>query len=672
MDLLVDSGSTTLAIPLATCSAANGCPNFLNRFVAGPQTVVTTNGMLFLSRSVETSPTFWESAAVSGRYGDGSRWTGFEIQDMASFGGGAPSVPVTFAGIATATGFFNVVDQPCNHYTAHVFDGIIGMAFPQLAMGNTTSILHSTLRAMFPENSGLLDATGRMFAHQLCSKNGKLWIGGVDDSFMLASPPTLNSAMPRIAWINVTRELYWDTKVVDVSVNGVSIGLATEQFDRLSIFDSGTTLTSIPQAVFNAVARTIRQSQVWRDAFGVVDLADPFGSLNSCPSASSTYDESELDQLLPTISFTLHAHPSQASAWSNYSSSASTLPTSPRGSVQYNSSTGTVTFTLPPINGYLLVRKFTDSFTGRHTSYYCSGLGYHPDFDEFIFGWTTLTHFITIYDIANDRIGLSPTTSCSNPGVGTWSISEWSSCDIYCTQHRSVQCLGSNGDRLDDGNCGNDESPTAVQPCALQGCVVGRGISVAPNTSSLPLGKTLFSVLMALIAAIVLIIVMMYVFRHRIKLCTDHLFPTDARVEAAEQAQLDADERAHAMPPTLIVHQLEDGTHIIVEQPQEPMQQSSPTAGGDRASSPFFSEKSTSSVDIRIVSPPPNPFAPTPHEHDDDDSESISRATDSQDYFIRPPPQLHFSYHFDDNGDLVAYYDPSASAATFHPDVEWS
>jgi hypothetical protein len=151
---LVDTGSTTLAMPGTDCTTCQ-------------QAGVTAT----YTPSTQGTNTMGSATALYdvGELG----WTGMIWNDSFQIDGTAPAVQIAFAAIDTETNFFNPIS--CDTATGMVdgsSQGILGFSTDEALVRGTTSFLDLLATAGLPNE----------FAMRLCHFGGSMWFGGYDPS----------------------------------------------------------------------------------------------------------------------------------------------------------------------------------------------------------------------------------------------------------------------------------------------------------------------------------------------------------------------------------------------------------------------------------------------------------------------------------------------------------
>lgn len=252
--VLVDTGSSTTAIAGSSCTTCGGADPV---YIPGP----TAQN---------------QHRVVTAVYGSGS-WTG-----------GTYSDEVSFAGFSTTRLIFGVVDSASNFFVkafcqhawnkANTYQGILGLAYPSLAVGNTQAYIDS---------AGL-----QVFAIQVCLNSGRLWLDGFDDTYFNTSA---------LQYTPIIQELWYVVSMTDVSVNSGSIGHVSY---GTVLVDSGTSLFILPTLPYAALVTSLLSnpniatyfSAGFFDNGGCITLPDPIPAF---PTMELTLDGARL--VMPAI-----------------------------------------------------------------------------------------------------------------------------------------------------------------------------------------------------------------------------------------------------------------------------------------------------------------------------------------------------------------------------------
>lgn len=329
VELLVDTGSTTLAV------ASNACINCdtISRYTPG-DTAVNLN------------------APIAGSYLDGSGWSGSTYRDIVAMG--SLSITLTFATIeASLGGFF--YPTPCLAFTptsAPNYDGIIGLAYESVALGQTQSFFDQ-LRSHGHLDKGIMSM-------QFCVFTGQLTMGGLNAS-------VVNDT--KIFWTPIVQQTYYVVRLQALVMNGYA-GWYAAGSNVGAIIDSGTSGMLLPSAMIVWINYVLSNNAAWVSVFGPSYWTD-----GVCRTVDG--GEGTIRRLSPQL---------------------------PPMYVQLDG----VTVPISVINGLVI-----PIVTGSGTTYWCPGV-FESDF--IVLGWGFMNQYVTIFDIDNSRVGFySPIgTACSN------------------------------------------------------------------------------------------------------------------------------------------------------------------------------------------------------------------------------------------------------------------
>lgn len=200
--VIFDTGSSNLWVPSSKCSWFNLACRLHHRYSAGRSSTYKVNGTKFAIQ-----------------YGTGSL-SGFFSEDVLTWGG----IPVPHQTFGEA------VSQPGLTFVTAKFDGILGMGFPNIAVGGALPPFNNMMQQDLVEEPVFSfwlnrDPTG--------AQGGELVLGGVDPKHYTGDH----------TWVPVTREGYWQFKMDSMSLPG-SQGLCAG--GCAAIADTGTSLLAGP------------------------------------------------------------------------------------------------------------------------------------------------------------------------------------------------------------------------------------------------------------------------------------------------------------------------------------------------------------------------------------------------------------------------------------------
>eukprot|EP00966_Prymnesium_polylepis_P097559 2259968-Prymnesium_polylepis.1 len=168
-----DTGSSNLWLPSSSCT---NCPSTASAYDSSASSTYVANG---------------ESFSI--QYGSGS-CSGFLSQD--TFSVGSFSTDVTFAEVTSES----------SQFESSKFDGLLGLAFPSIAVDSVTPIVQQLIAA------SQLSADVFDFYLQDETGTGELSIGATDSSLYTVS----------IYYAAVTSETYWEAGLTSIAVTGTS------------------------------------------------------------------------------------------------------------------------------------------------------------------------------------------------------------------------------------------------------------------------------------------------------------------------------------------------------------------------------------------------------------------------------------------------------------------
>ncbi|XP_074119143.1 pepsin B [Sminthopsis crassicaudata] len=222
--VLFDTGSSNLWVPSTYCQS-QACSNH-NRFNPGGSSTFRSGGQTFTLS-----------------YGSGSLTVvlGYDT--------------VTVQNIVVSNQEFGLSEsEPANPFYYSDFDGILGMAYPAMAVGNSPTVMQSMLQ------QGQLSEPifSFYFSRQPTQQyGGELILGGVD--------PQLYSG--RISWAPVTQEVYWQIGIEEFAIGNQATGWCSQGCQ--AIVDTGTFLLAVPQQYMNAFLQATGAQQAQNGDFVV-------------------------------------------------------------------------------------------------------------------------------------------------------------------------------------------------------------------------------------------------------------------------------------------------------------------------------------------------------------------------------------------------------------------
>ncbi|XP_009463895.1 PREDICTED: gastricsin [Nipponia nippon] len=165
-----------------------------------------------------------------------------------SYGSGALTVvlgydTVTIQSIVVTNQEFGLSsNEPTLPFYYADFDGILGMAYPSLAVGGTPTVL----QGMLQQNQLTQPVFSFYFSRQpTYSYGGELILGGVDNRFFHGD----------IAWAPVTQELYWQVALNEFAIGQSATGWCSQGCQ--AIVDTGTFQVTVPQQYLSSFLQAL-------------------------------------------------------------------------------------------------------------------------------------------------------------------------------------------------------------------------------------------------------------------------------------------------------------------------------------------------------------------------------------------------------------------------------
>ncbi|KAL4658107.1 cathepsin D-like [Arapaima gigas] len=211
--VLFDTGSSNLWVPSIHCSFLDIACWFHHRYDSRQSSSYVKNGTKF-----------------SIKYGRGSL-TGFLSQDV-----------VSLAGLmVTGQQFGEAISQPGIVFAVAHFDGVLGMGYPSISVGQVTPFFDSAMAAkLLPQNV----FSFYMNRDPKAAVGGELMLGGIDKKYYQGE----------LHYVNITRKAYWQIKM-----DGVAVGsqLTLCKGGCQAIVDTGTSLIVGPALEVRALQKAI-------------------------------------------------------------------------------------------------------------------------------------------------------------------------------------------------------------------------------------------------------------------------------------------------------------------------------------------------------------------------------------------------------------------------------
>lgn len=248
--VLVDSGSSNLAIATRRCSCAGVSPVY--------------NGSLV------------ESSSLSIQYGSGSL-SGKVIENL--------DFNATSNLQITSMNLMGITAEDTFFQCGNLNQGILGLAYPYLSVGNLP-ILPTVLNTEANVPDG--------FALQLCAflpgmenanKTGNMWYGGYDSSFVSG----------QMKYMKVVNKEWFNIQINSVSMGGSRISLPDSLNSPLSLVDSGTTQILVnTQNNYDAILEVFISSDmmIWDPSVSPTDIVYFWAGYITIPSGYYTVNTS--------------------------------------------------------------------------------------------------------------------------------------------------------------------------------------------------------------------------------------------------------------------------------------------------------------------------------------------------------------------------------------------
>ena len=273
LSVLLDSGSTTVAVAAKSCTACGVASTY----------------------DASTGTNLGGRARAS--YIDGTGWSGMLYSDNVSLGPLnsplTPTTPLKFAAI-TAVVDNNKLNPPrkffspsadCGDGNLIAFEGIFGLGPDSLLVSGTTGFLTSLVAG-----KGLAyDA----FAMQLCDVGGNLMLGGYATNTVSEQP----FFVPMLAPDN--KLTHYSMNISGLSVGGISIGLNSSQATTVTV-DSGSNCFVVPTATYESIYKALYADRKMNEYFDVELLQTGY-----CVLPAQSADRKTLDAVLPKLKFML-------------------------------------------------------------------------------------------------------------------------------------------------------------------------------------------------------------------------------------------------------------------------------------------------------------------------------------------------------------------------------
>jgi hypothetical protein len=291
-------------------------------------------------------------------YADGTGWMGEIYEDTLGLGSGSPDATFNIVDISTQVvgsqgmaGFFDGEND---------YQGILGMGSPENAEPDTGAYFATITAA---------GVAGTM-AFELCDDGGTMWLGGYDETHAQAAAQ-YTPLLP----INANENPFYSIDITSMSLNGTNVGMGSAAFQE-PIVDTGTTFFYLPTNVESALIAAINASPAFQTLFPSTTLQDdPNGTGIGCTGTSSVTD-AMVDAMLPPLVFTV---PNEAGG-------------------------ADISFSVNALESYMF-----DGGQGQ----FCLGIANGGPEDGATLGDQFMQAFVTVIDVANQRVGFALDKGCS-------------------------------------------------------------------------------------------------------------------------------------------------------------------------------------------------------------------------------------------------------------------
>lgn len=202
--VIFDTGSSNLWVPAKNCSYIGWC-------------------LLKSKYHWESSSTYKPNGTdFAIQYGSGAL-TGFTCQDTVTVAG-LKAEKVTFAAAVKVPGVINNL-----RFALGKFDGIMGMAFPSIAVGHVNPVFQTLM-----SQGKVEQALFQFYLTKGSADGGEMVLGGIDSSKFKGN----------LTWVPLSSKTYWAFKMQGISLGGKNLC----QGGCTGIADTGTSLLAGPTA----------------------------------------------------------------------------------------------------------------------------------------------------------------------------------------------------------------------------------------------------------------------------------------------------------------------------------------------------------------------------------------------------------------------------------------
>jgi Eukaryotic aspartyl protease len=265
--LLLDTGSTTLAVASSACTDCSVSPLY-------------TPG----------APAVDQHQTATSTYGGGEMWSGEIYSDSVSVGTPTASTSVRLVAIDTQSEFFSAPITCGTSATPYTNQGIIGFAPGSSAVMGTNGFFDQLVAG---------GSVSNVFATELCDMGGTLWLGGYDTTAVTA-PPQYTSLSA-----SAFDSFLYAVDLEQVTVAGASVPVPTGGYTE-SVVDTGTSIFILAPAAFTEVTAAISADAGFQSVFGASG-ASFLSSPDNCVNLTQT--AAEIDAALPPMSLVFGTSP---------------------------------------------------------------------------------------------------------------------------------------------------------------------------------------------------------------------------------------------------------------------------------------------------------------------------------------------------------------------------
>jgi hypothetical protein len=283
-ELLLDTGSTTLAVASAGCTSCS----------AAGVSMLYRPGSSAVDQRMTGASGFGSGSQVS------SSWSGEIDSDIVSLGSPAAQTRMDFVAIGEQQQF---LVGTCGSAPPQ---GVVGLAPRAIAVHGTDGLLDRLV---------MDGVVSDLFAVRMCGSGGALWLGGYDASAL--SYPPVYTPMQDIQVNGQSVQAWYTVNLASIAVLGTTVIVPTGAFTE-AMLDTGSSNSSLPPDAFSALVSAIGASPSFSAMIGM-SAGSFFADPNHCTMGSQSKDA--LDAALPPLTLTFGSSVAvsiQASATESY------------------------------------------------------------------------------------------------------------------------------------------------------------------------------------------------------------------------------------------------------------------------------------------------------------------------------------------------------------------